>query len=51
MDSWKAFQAEERVNGNPEGRIISASLSNSKEANIAGVKRVRGETDRIRETC
>lgn len=57
IDGCKAFQAEERVNGNLEGRIISASLSSSKKADIAGVKRGAGvkgerrERDRIREKC
>lgn len=42
MDGWIwAFQAEERVNMKPLGRIISASLSHSKETHVASMEWVR----------
>lgn len=52
MDGWRwTFQAEERVNVKFRGKIISASLSHSKDTNVAGVEPVRGQREDIRQVC
>ena len=33
------------------GKIISASLSHSKDTNVAGVEPVRGQREDIRQVC
>ena len=52
VDGWRqAFQAEERVNVKFRGKIISVSLSHSKDTDVARVEPVRGGRKRIFDKC